>query len=108
VYASGETPDAADSEEKKVSTRGMVRPKTKARTLQELQTGMRKANNVKVTPGKVARREGELLLYELEPVEGATVGSAGQLPNPVHLGGLSIRSCDGKAVEEDKKVGVGE
>jgi hypothetical protein len=104
VYASGETPNTADGEEMKISTRGMSRPKVKPKTLRELQTTMRKANNVRPKKGVVAKRgPGGLLLYDMEPVEGGYVEISDKLPNPVRLGGISIRYYDGKGGDDDEK-----
>jgi hypothetical protein len=98
VFASGAGGKTIEEKEMKVTLRGLSRSdlaKSPPKTLKELQDRLRKANNVAVKPRPkgVASREGGLLLHELEPVAAAPPGTAG-FPNPVRLGGVSIRYYD--------------
>jgi hypothetical protein len=103
VYASGEQQaggggkQQGDEEEVMISTRGMSRSRKKFSSLKELQTSLRKANNVKVKKSLVSKRgPGGLLVSDSEPAEEVKIDT-GELPNPVHLGGISIKYYDPKA-----------
>jgi hypothetical protein len=104
VYASEEEKkDGGDEPEAKISSRGMARSRGTPATLKQAQARLRKANNVKVKPSKVARRgPGGLILPEMEASEEVKLDTA-ELPNPVHLGGISIRYYEpGTGGEEDE------
>jgi hypothetical protein len=98
VFASRESevdvsPSKTDEDEVKVSTRGLARPKKRPRTLGEAQIQLRKANNVKVKKNGLSRGRGGLILAEVEPSDEVQLDKA-ELPNPIHLGGISIRYYD--------------
>jgi hypothetical protein len=97
VFAMGDDQEASDQEELKISTRGMARTKKKFSTLKSLQSSLRKANNVKVKKSLVARRgPGGLLVADSEPAEEVQI-STSDFPNPVRIGGISIRYYDPKS-----------
>src|SRR5262249_29456264 len=104
VFGSGdEKKDGNDEPEAKISSRGLSRWRRKPGTLKQAQAMLRKANNVKVKKSKVVRRgPGGLILPEMEAWEEVKLGTA-DLPNPVHLGGISIRYYEpgAKGEEED-------
>jgi hypothetical protein len=109
VYASSDAGPGpgqkSDEEEMMVSTRGLSRSRTAPRTLKDLQARLRKANNVKVKVSKVTPRgPGGLLLPEMEPSDEVKIDK-GELPGPVHLGGISIKYYDrasAKTVQPDE------
>jgi hypothetical protein len=71
----------------KVSLRGKLRGRS--RSLAELQEKLAKANGIKRQPAKVVARGG-LIFGKLEP-SGEEPFQQSALPNPVWLGGISIR-----------------
>jgi hypothetical protein len=92
VFASGEAPDK--DEQMAVSTRGLARGAARPKTLKALQAKLMKTNNVRHRETKVQKRTaGGLLLFDPEPVPGAPL-SVADLPNPVRLGGISIKYYD--------------
>jgi hypothetical protein len=98
VFASKEGSPAVDEDEKEllITTRGMPRAKAAPRTLKELRAALLNANNLKQRERLVVRREGGLILHEMEAVEAGTF-STDELPHPVVLGHLSVRYYDGRS-----------
>jgi hypothetical protein len=96
VFGSADDQEASDQEEPKISTRSLARTRDKYPTLKELQNRLRKANNVKIKKPLVATRSpGGLLLADSEPAEAVQISTA-TFPNPVRIGGISIRYYDPK------------
>jgi hypothetical protein len=93
VFASGED-DSGDLQELKISARGMARSSKKYVTLKDLQAALRKANNV----GAITPRG--LVEPAREPTKEAKV-LQGNFPNPVHLGGISIKYYDRSAKKDE-------
>lgn len=96
VFASGE--EEQEDEQLMVSTRGLARGKTPG-TLKALREGLLKKNNLKVK--KVAsevrkRTQGGLIVDDVESVPGVKLEQS-SLPNPVRIGGVSIRYYDSGA-----------
>jgi hypothetical protein len=93
VFASGEEPQP--EEQMMVSTKGLARGARKVKTLKTLQARLMKANNVRARKSKVVMRGGGgLLIPGAEPVPGAVLTESEKLPNPVRLGGISIKYYD--------------
>jgi hypothetical protein len=101
VYASGDKVDQkqqSDEEEVMISTRGLARSRKKFATLEQLQKTLRKANNVKAKKALVQKRgPGGLIVSDSEPAEANIQIDTGDLPNPIHLGGISIKYYDPKS-----------
>ena len=92
VFASGEEPQP--EEQMMVSTRGLARGGRRPASLAELQKQLMKRNNVRHRESKVIRKTaGGLIVADPEPAPGAPL-STGKLPNPVRLGGISIKYYD--------------
>jgi hypothetical protein len=90
VYTSGEAGDG-DEEELRISTRGLPKTARKLNAFEELQKNLRAANNVKIKEGKVRRRgPGGLLIAESVSVREVRLDTD-EMPNTVHLGGISIQ-----------------
>jgi hypothetical protein len=97
VFANADDAGASDQEEPRISTRGMARSKKKFSTMKSLQASLRKANNVKIKKSVVTRRgAGGLLVSDSEPAEEVQI-STDTFPNPVRIGGISIRYYDAKS-----------
>src|SRR5262249_46208865 len=96
VFASGESPgpgavEQGDEVMAKISTMGRGRSRKAPATLKEAQVRLRKANSLILKESRVERRgPGGLILTEVEPSEEVKIDTA-DLPNPIHLGGISIR-----------------
>jgi hypothetical protein len=97
VFASGggKTDEETDSEEARVTTRGLARSAKRPATLRELRKLLAKANNVRL-PTARGRSIGGLIVHEATPEKGAPI-LTGSLTNPVHLGGISIKYWDRKS-----------
>jgi hypothetical protein len=92
-----------DEQEMKVSTRGMALKRgDEFSTLAALQKKLRKVNHLKAKKSQVVKRgPGGLILTENEPSDTVAIDK-GKLPNPVRIGGISIRYYKrGKTPEPD-------
>src|SRR5207248_2075518 len=93
VFASGEA--AQPDEQLLVSTRGLARGGSKPATLAALQKQLMKKNNVRHQESKLVKKTaGGLIIADPEPVPGAALAVSDMLPNPVRLGGISIKYYD--------------
>ena len=91
VFASGE--EEQEEEQLLISTRGRHEGKKPA-TLADLRKGLLARNNAQVKESDVVRRApGGLIVADVEPVKGFELNE-GKLPNPVRIGGVSIRYYD--------------
>jgi hypothetical protein len=98
VFASGEGP-AQPEEQMMVSTRGLARGSRKFSSLKALQQRLMKVNNVRHRKTATVRRTGGgLIVPDPEPVPGVSL-ETGELPNPVRLGGISIKYYDRSAMK---------
>jgi hypothetical protein len=99
----GDKADSADyASDMMVTLRGMPRSRSNKTSLAELRAALLKANNLRDRERLVTKRSaGGLILHEMEPVEGGTIGTA-DLPNPVLIGHLAIRYYElpGRKIEE--------
>jgi hypothetical protein len=91
VFGSGE--EKQDEEQKQVSTKGLARGAGKPATLKALRKQLMTKNHVKVKPALVARRSASGLIVDDLEQDGVPI-ETGSLPNPVRLGGISIKYYD--------------
>jgi hypothetical protein len=97
VFASGE--EAQPDEQFLVSTRGLARAGRHPDSLAALRKQLLKTNNVRQREAKVLGKGG-LIVAAPEPVPGAVL-STSTLPNPVRLGGISIKYYDRSTAVSD-------
>lgn len=99
VFGPGEDKNSGD-EPKMISSRGLSSRSLakKPKTFKALQEAMLKANKIKFKPrgpkDVVSRGPGNIILSELEPSGSAEVQESEGIPNPVRLGGVSIKYFD--------------